>query len=59
MLYELSNETAVQIIAFVFATQIQANLIMMLSLGSIETDCIMNEPCYNEVAYYRHIIAKK
>ena len=28
---------------------------MTLSLGSIETDRVISEPCYNEVIYYRHI----
>ena len=37
---------------------IQANLIIMLSLGSIETDCVISEPRYNEVTFYRsrHIV---
>ena len=26
----------------------------MLSLGSIETDRVISEPCYNEVTFYRH-----
>ena len=34
---------------------IQVNLIIMLSLGSIETDRVISEPCYNEVIYYRHM----
>ena len=36
-------------------TSIQVNLIITLSLGSIETDRVISEPCYNEVIYYRHI----
>ena len=34
---------------------VQVNLIIMLSLGSIETDRVISEPSYNEVIYYRHI----
>ena len=34
---------------------VQANLIIMLSLGSIETDHVISKLCYNEVTYYRHI----
>ena len=34
----------------------QANLIITLSLGSIETDHVISEPCYNEVTLYRHIV---
>ena len=34
---------------------VQVNLIITLSLGSIETDCVISEPCYNEVIYYGHI----
>ena len=34
---------------------LQANLIITLSLGSIKTDRVISEPCYNEVTYYRHI----
>ena len=34
---------------------IQYNLIITLSLGSIEVDRVISEPCYNEVTYYRHI----
>ena len=34
---------------------IQVNLIITLSLVSIETDRVISEPCYNEVIYYRHI----
>ena len=26
-------------------------LIITLSLGSIEKECVINEPCYNEVIY--------
>ena len=33
---------------------IQANLIITLSLGSMETDRVIGEPCYNEVIYNRH-----
>ena len=35
---------------------LQANLIITLSLGSIETGPVISEPCYNEVTFYRHII---
>ena len=34
---------------------VQANLIITLSLGSIDTDHVINESGYNEVIYYRHI----
>ena len=34
---------------------IQVNLIITLSLGSMKTDRVINEPCYNEVIYNRHI----
>ena len=34
---------------------LQVNLIIMLSLGSMETDRVIGEPCYNEVIYNRHI----
>ena len=37
-------------------SEIQANLIITLSLGSIETDRVISEPCYNEVTFYRHIV---
>ena len=30
---------------------IQVNLIITLSLGSVQTDLVISEPCYNEVAY--------
>ena len=33
---------------------VQAILIIALSLGSIEIDCVISEPCYSEVSYYRH-----
>ena len=36
-------------------SQVQVNLIIMLSLGSMETDRVIGEPCYNEVIYNRHI----
>ena len=29
-------------------------LVITLSLGSIETDRVISEPCYNEVIFYRH-----
>ena len=32
-----------------------SNLIIMLSLRSIEIDCVISEPSYNEVIYYRHM----
>ena len=34
------------------ALKVQVNLIITLSLGSIETDRVISEPCYNEVIYY-------
>ena len=37
--------------------KIQANLIITLSLGSIETDSVICEPCYNEITFYRHMEA--
>ena len=33
---------------------VQVNLIITLSLGSLETDHVISEPCYNEVIYNRH-----
>ena len=36
-------------------TYIQVNLIIMLSLGSMETDHVISEQCYNEVIYNRYI----
>ena len=36
--------------------KVQVNLIITLSLGSMETDRVMNEPCCNEVIYNRHIV---
>ena len=30
---------------------LQVNLIIMLSLGSMKTDLVITEPCYNEVNY--------
>ena len=33
---------------------VQVNLIITLSLGSIETDHVISELCYNEVIYNRH-----
>ena len=38
-----------------FAFKVQVNLIITLSLGSIETDRVISEPCYNEVIYNRYI----
>ena len=35
--------------------QIQVSLIITLSLGSMETDRVIGEPCYNEVIYNMHI----
>ena len=35
--------------------EVQVNLIITLSLGSMETDRVVSEPCYNEVIYNRHI----
>ena len=37
---------------------IQVKLIITLSLGSMETDHVIGEPCYNEVIYNRHIAKK-
>ena len=34
---------------------VQVNLIITLSLGSMKTDRVISEPCYNEVIYNRHI----
>ena len=34
---------------------VQYNLIITLSLGSIEADRVIVKPCYNEVTCYRHI----
>ena len=34
---------------------VQVNLIITLSLGSMKTDRVISEPCYNEVTYNRHI----
>ena len=34
---------------------VQVNPIITLSLGSIEADSIISEPCYNEVNYYIHV----
>ena len=36
-------------------SQIQVNLIITLSLGSMKTDRVISEPCNNEVIYNRHI----
>ena len=33
---------------------VQANLIITLSLGYIEVDCVISELCDNEVTFYRH-----
>ena len=38
-----------------FSKQIQVNLIITLSLGSMETDRVIGELCYNEVIYNKHI----
>ena len=35
--------------------EVQVNLITTLSLGSMKTDRVISEPCYNEVIYNRHI----
>ena len=35
---------------------VQVNLIITLSLGSMETDRVIGEPCYNEVIYNSKII---
>ena len=35
---------------------VQVNLIITLSLGSIETDRVISEPCNNEVTLYRDIV---
>ena len=34
---------------------ILVNFIIMLSLGSMETDSVTSESCYNEFIYNRHI----
>ena len=36
-------------------SEVQVNLVITLTLGSIETDRVISGPCYNEVIYYRHI----
>ena len=36
--------------------ELQVNLIITLSLGSMETDRVISEPCYNEAVYNRYII---
>ena len=35
---------------------VQVNLIITLSMGSTESDRVISESCYNEVAYNRHIV---
>ena len=35
-------------------SSLQVNLIITLSLGSIETDRVISEPCYNEIRFYGH-----
>ena len=37
---------------------LQVNLIITLSLGSMKTDRVISEPCFNEVIYNRHIYSK-
>ena len=37
------------------ANNIQVNLIITLSFGSMETDSVISEPYYNEVIYNRHL----
>ena len=37
------------------AVMVQINLIITLSLGSMKTDHVISEPCYNEVICNRHI----
>ena len=37
------------------ALDLQVNLIITLSFGSMKTDRVISEPCYNEVIYNRHI----
>ena len=34
--------------------QLQVNLIITLSFGSMKTDRVISELCYNEVVYNRH-----
>ena len=41
--------------AYQILNSIHVNLIITLSLGSIETDRVISELCYNEIIYYRHI----
>ena len=50
---ESANYTLYMTVSF-FRHTVQANLIITLSFGSIETDCVIREPHYNEVTYYRH-----
>ena len=35
---------------------VQVNLIITLFLGSMKTEHVISEPCYNEVIYNRHIV---
>ena len=55
--YKLSFDHLVSLIhvALTRELDIQVNLIITLSLGSMKTDRVISEPCYNEVVYNRHI----
>ena len=61
MTYNLLDESMLHTLCFCpkhnhYCTyDIQADIIITLSLGSIETDCVISEPYYTEVVYYRDI----
>ena len=38
----------------IITSGVLVNFIIMLSLGSTESDHVISESCYNEVAYNRH-----
>ena len=51
------NLSCLNMSVIVFIIQkLQVNLIIMLSLGFTESDLVICEPCFNEVAYNRHIV---
>ena len=55
--FKLKLEPFVQVQAenFKVLIKIQVNLIITLSLKSMETDRVVSELCYNEVIYNTHI----
>ena len=53
---ELFKVNASKCLKMVEKYKVHSNLIIKLSLGSIETDRVICEPCYNEVTFYRHIV---